>query len=465
MSPSDPRPAGSHLHPGKVGAVPLQKRSLVLVTGGSGFIGSHVVDRLLAAGHRPRIYDLRPSPYHDVAEVPTVLGDLCDLSRLCEAMEGCDAVMHLAASADVNEVLADPVEAERRNARGTLQVLEAARLSAVKRVIYASTIWAYSDTPAECHDESLPLHPPAHLYTATKLAGEMYCHAYGELYGVEHTVLRFGIPYGPRARPAAVVPAFVQRALAGEALTIAGDGSQSRRFVYVEDLADGVVSAMVPAAANRTYNLVGNEDTTIREIADTVRATVGEVEVLHTPGRTGDFAGAPVSGERAAQELGWRASTPFAEGVRRYVAWYREDALAAPVPVVARSYPILSLARRAVVALAWAAAAAVMILGFAALAPVDDDLDRYDTFGVALVLLLPIVLAGGFSWDEPMGRALRTTLLIATGACLALVLLPWPHVGHGHAPILVPLALATALAAGLTARRVTLPQWLGAPGG
>jgi UDP-glucose 4-epimerase len=447
-----------------VAAVPLEKRSLVLVTGGSGFIGSHVVDRLLAAGHRPRIYDLRPSPYHDASEVPTVLGDLCDLERLCEAMAGCDAVMHLAASADVNEVLADPVEAERRNACGTLQVLEAARRTKVARVVYASTIWAYSDTPAECHDESLPLHAPAHLYTATKLAGEMYCHAYGELYGVEHTVLRFGIPYGPRARPAAVVPAFVKRALAGEALTIAGDGSQSRRFVYVEDLADGVVSALVPAAANRTYNLVGHEDTTIREIADTVCTVVGDVEVLHSPGRTGDFAGAPVSGERAALELGWRATTPFAEGVRRYVAWYQADA-AVPEPVAARAYAVLSLARRGLVALAWAAAAAVMILGFAALAPVDDDLDRYSTFVGSLVLLAPIVLAAGFSWDESTGRALRATLLAAAVACLALVLLPWPHIGHGHAPILVLLALATALAARLTARRVALPQWLGAPGG
>src|SRR5437763_9061524 len=302
----------------------------VLVTGGSGFIGSHVVDSLMAAGHAPRIYDLRESAYHP--DVPAVVADLDDLDRLCEALDGCDAVLHLAASADVNEVLADPVEAERRNARGTLHVLEAARRTGVGRVVYASTIWAYSDTPADCHDESLPLHPPAHLYTATKLAGELYCHAYGELYGLEHTVLRFGIPYGPRARPAAVIPAFTARALAGEPLTIAGDGSQSRRFVYVEDLADGVVRALAPCAANRTYNLVGTEDVTIREIADAVRAVAGDVEVVHTPGRTGDFAGAPVSGERAAAELGWRPATPFGEGVRRYVEWHRGAEAPAPVP-------------------------------------------------------------------------------------------------------------------------------------
>src|SRR4051795_12336365 len=239
----------------------MRRGSSLLVTGGSGFIGSHVVDALRAAGHRPLIYDARPSPHHP--DVPAVVADLEDLERLCSALEGCDAVIHLAAAADVNEVQADPVEAERRNARGTLHVLEAARRARVGRVLYASTIWAYSDTPAECHVESLPLCPPAHLYTATKLAGELYCHSYAELYGVEYTVLRFGIPYGPRARPAAVVPAFVTRALAGEALTIAGDGRQSRRFVYVEDLAEGVVAALAPTAVNRTYNLVGDVDTTI----------------------------------------------------------------------------------------------------------------------------------------------------------------------------------------------------------
>ena len=133
-----------------------------------------------------------------------------------------------------------PEDAERVNARGTVAVLEAARRAGVKRIVYASTIWVYSDCDEEAVDEDTLLPPPSHLYTSTKLAGELYCKAYQELYGIDYTILRFGIPYGPRAREAAVIPAFVNKAFKGEPLTLAGDGSQSRRFVYVEDLADGV---------------------------------------------------------------------------------------------------------------------------------------------------------------------------------------------------------------------------------
>jgi UDP-glucose 4-epimerase len=443
----------------------------VLVTGGSGFIGSHVVDKLRAAGHRAVIYDARPPVEPGHADVEAIVGDLDDLDRLRGAMRGCDAVMHLAAAADVNQVGDEPVDAERRNARGTLHVLEAARRAGVERVIYASTIWVYSDTPAAQHDETLALHPPAHLYSATKLAGEMYCRSYQELYGVEHTILRFGIPYGPRARPAAVVPAFVNRALAGEPLTIAGDGLQSRRFVYVEDLADGVVSALAPVAANRTYNLVGAEDTTVRQIAETVRAIVGDVEICHGPGRTGDFAGAPVSGERAARELGWRASTPFAEGVRRYVDWHRAAAAAASATAESSRparYAASTLVRRGALALGWAALTAALVLGILTLAPVDQGLSSYGTFAGILLVLLPLVLAGGFEWDQRRARWLRPALWSVACACLVAILLPWPElmdsVTDGHATVLALCAVSAATAARLPGREPPLRAWLASVG-
>ena len=298
----------------------------VLVTGGSGFIGSHVVDKLRAAGHEPVIYDLRPSPWHEPGSVLTVLGSITDREGLERALHSCDAVAHLAAVADVNDVHAEPEDAERVNARGTVAVLEAARRAGVKRIVYASTIWVYSDCEGEVVDEDTLLPAPSHLYTSTKLAGELYCKAYQELYGIDYTILRFGIPYGPRAREAAVIPAFVNKALRGEPLTLAGDGGQSRRFVYVEDLAEGVALGLSDVARNRVYNLASDENVTIKQIAERVRELLGDVEIVHTPARPGDFNGKVVLSSRAERELGWTARTPFAEGVKRYVEWRRDQA-------------------------------------------------------------------------------------------------------------------------------------------
>ncbi len=298
----------------------------VLVTGGSGFIGSHVVDKLRERGHEPVIYDLRPSPWHEPGSVDTVLGSITDREALERALHSCDAVAHLAAVADVNDVHASPEDAERVNARGTVAVLEAARRAGVKRIVYASTIWVYSDCQPEEVDEETLLPPPSHLYTSTKLAGELYCKAYQELYGIDFTILRFGIPYGPRAREAAVIPAFVNKALAGEPLTLAGDGSQSRKFVYVEDLADGVALGLEDVAVNRIYNLASDETVTIKQIAETIKELMGDVEIVHTPARPGDFGGKIVSSDRAERELGWTAATPFSEGVRRYIGWRHEQA-------------------------------------------------------------------------------------------------------------------------------------------
>ena len=293
----------------------------VLVSGGSGFIGSHVVDRLVERGHQARVFDLVLAERSLDSFVDRVVGDILDVAALRAAMRGCDAVVHLAAVADVDEVAIDPLRADLVNTRGTSVMLEAAREEGIKHFVYGSTIWVYGNAPGSAPlDEDTLLASPDHFYTATKLAGEMYCRSYARMYGLTPTILRFGIPHGPGARPATVTARFVARALAGEPLCITGDGSQSRQFVYVEDLAEGIVASLTPAAQGRTYNLVGDESVSILEIARIVQQLIGDVSIEHVPGRTGDLGQVLISGQRAWDELGWRTTTPFAVGVARYLA-------------------------------------------------------------------------------------------------------------------------------------------------
>jgi UDP-glucose 4-epimerase len=307
----------------------------VLVTGGAGFIGSHVVDALASAGHEPRIFDVVASSWHDAAEVDTFIGDLTDPDAVTRAARGCDAIAHLGAIADVNHVAADPAYAERVNSGGTANVLEAARAEAVDRVVYASTIWVYDGCNAETVDEDSLLGLPRHPYTAQKIAAEMYCTSYAELYDVDYTILRFGIPYGPRARPAAVIPQFFKNALAGRPLTIAGGGKQSRRFTYVGDIARGVVAALAPEARNSVYNLSSDETVTILQLATAVSEIVGDTDILHTEGRVGDFRGVEISNARIARELGWTASTSLEDGLALYYDW-----LSAGIPVDSDPDPV-----------------------------------------------------------------------------------------------------------------------------
>ena len=295
-----------------------------LVTGAAGFIGSHVVDKLSELGVAVRMFDQRQPSHRD--DLDFYRGSILDLDDLSAALSGVDAVFHLAAIADVKDVYREPHHAEAVNVRGTANVLEAMRRSGVRRLVFASTIWVYSDVSADAVDEETPLQPPAHLYTATKIASEYYCHAYSKLYGIEYAIMRLGIPYGPRARPAAVIPIFVEKALRGEPLTIAGDGSQHRRFVYVEDLAEGLALGLKPIAKNKVYNLAGKQEISMLQVVETISKLLGKkLSIEHVPVRPGDFSGKDVSSLRAETELGWEARINFEEGVRRYVEWHIEQ--------------------------------------------------------------------------------------------------------------------------------------------
>jgi UDP-glucose 4-epimerase len=290
----------------------------VLVTGGSGFIGSRIVNKLCDYGVTVRVFDLLPPLRSDVEFYQ---GSILELGELRPAMQGVDAVMHLAAIADVRDVFEAPHYSEMVNVRGTANVLEAMRLNRISRIVYGSTTWVYEAAEPEVVYESTPLGTPTHLYTATKLAGEHYCQSYASLYDLEPTILRYGIPYGPGARPAGVIALFAEKALRGEALTIAGDGLQFRKFIYVDDLAEGNVLALQPKAKNQTYNLDGAEKVSIKELAETIQKILGNVTIEYMPARPGDFSGKDVNSDKAQKELDWKANTSLEDGIRQYIEW------------------------------------------------------------------------------------------------------------------------------------------------
>ncbi len=303
----------------------------VAVTGGSGFIGSHVVDALLDAGCAVTVLDQRAPHRADAEWIPC---DVLDLDGLTQAVRGADVVYHLAAIADVNDVIADPTLAIEVNTLGTSRLLEAARRAEAGRVVLASTVWVYAAAAAggEVLDEDCLFDPATdrHLYVTSKVAAEMACRDYLTLYGRPYTILRYGIPYGPRMRDRCVVAAFMQRAMRGETLRIDGDGSQHRHFVYVEDLAQAHVKALADVATNRTYNIEGAVPVSIREIAESVIALVDAGDVEFGPARTGDLKARTVSTDRARRELGWEPTVSFAEGLRRTYGWYLDQAMSAP---------------------------------------------------------------------------------------------------------------------------------------
>ncbi len=295
-----------------------------VVTGGSGFIGSHVVDALVEAGHDVTVLDHRVRPHRDDVRFEDV--DLMDLSSVLAATRGAEHVFHLAAVSNVNYAFKYPVYTAALNVVGTANVLEAARVNGAKRVHLASTVWVYNGAKADAVDEATPfyLDGAGHVYTSTKMASEMICHNYGQMYGVPFTVLRYGIPYGPRMREELLIPVFIRKALQGQPLTVAGEGGQYRKFVFVRDMAEAHLLAMKDEAAGQTYNLEGRRKVTVLEVAEGIQRILGTgVRIEFGPERPGDFAGKDVSGEKARRELGWTPRVEFDEGLRETVEWFR----------------------------------------------------------------------------------------------------------------------------------------------
>jgi UDP-glucose 4-epimerase len=294
------------------------------VIGGSGFIGSHLVDKLIEAGHDVTVFDIM-RPHRD--DVRHIFLDLFDLRKVVVALAGdYGAIYLLAAIANINDIHKNPLETALVNFQGVVNVLEAIKRYG-GRLIFASTVWVYMLAEGNNFDENAPLlvQNVNHTYTASKVAAELYIQSYNKLYGVDFTILRYGIPYGPRGRVGTVITNFIENALKREPIVIYGDGNHSRYFIYVEDLAEGNVAALKEVAGNQIYNLQGLRQISIREIAETVKRLVGGGRIEYTEARPGDYDGKIISSEKARRELEWEPKVDIEEGIRRYIEWHKKQ--------------------------------------------------------------------------------------------------------------------------------------------
>lgn len=290
-----------------------------LVTGGSGFIGSHVVDKLRQNGYEVRVFD-RQKPLRD--DVEWAKGDLLNEKDVLEACKDIEVIFHLAAIADVNVALSHFETCFLVNELGTMNFLKGAQAEEVERLILASTTWVYGNS-YENVDEDTPIPLPDHIYTKTKIGQEQLVYSWHKHYGLPFTILRFDIPYGPRMRSNMAISIFTRKAMRQEPITIFGDGSQGRCFIYVDDLAEGNVAAINEAGKNEIFNLAGAEFVTMSKIVQGLEKIFGKLQVTYEAARPHDFKGAVVSAKKAKALLKWEPKTPFEKGLENYVAFTR----------------------------------------------------------------------------------------------------------------------------------------------
>jgi UDP-glucose 4-epimerase len=299
-----------------------------LVTGGAGFIGSHLVERLAQEGHEARAFDnLTTGKRENLAHVPSaelVVGDIRDAHALGRAMEGCDVVFHQAAIVSVPYSVEHPHESLDVNLRGTLNVLEAARHAKTRRVVMASSAAVYGEDPELPKRESMtpsPISP----YGLEKLASEHYLSMWSKLFGVETVALRYFNVFGPRQDPSSaysgVISVFVDRILRGAPLTIFGDGEQFRDFVYVANVVDAnLLAATRPNVSGRSYNIGCGGRTTLNELAQMLGRIAGAaVAPKHEAPRAGDIRESIADISRAREELGYAPKIGVEEGLQKLV--------------------------------------------------------------------------------------------------------------------------------------------------
>ncbi|MGW8267248.1 MAG: SDR family oxidoreductase [Longimicrobiales bacterium] len=306
-----------------------------LVTGGAGFIGSHLVENLLAGGARVRVLDdfstgRRENLAPFVGRIELVEGDITDFPTCCAATEGVNIVFHQAALPSVPRSIEDPARSHEVNATGTLNVLLAAREAGAKRVVYASSSSAYGDTPTlPKREDQTP--SPRSPYAVAKLTGEQYCRSFPGVFGLEAVALRYFNVFGPRQDPtsayAAVIPLFARAALEGRSPTINGDGEQTRDFTYIENVVlANLLAASSPAqkVSGEVFNVGCGNRISINDLWREIRTAVGgTVDAVHGPPRPGDVRDSLADLTHLRERTGFQVRVDLKEGIERTVAWIR----------------------------------------------------------------------------------------------------------------------------------------------
>ena len=308
-----------------------------LVTGGAGFIGSHIAQALLERGDRVRVLDNLSTGKREnlpaaggpaAGPVELIQADLTDMEAVSAAMRGVDCVFHQAALASVPRSIERPLDTHAACVTGTLVVLDAARRAGVRRVVYAASSSAYGDQPTSSKRETdLPL--PLSPYAAAKLAGEYYCHAFAQSYGLETVALRYFNVFGPRQDPgspySAVIPLFITAMLAGRQPEIYGDGQQSRDFTYVDNVVAGnLLAADAAGVSGRVMNVANGRATTLLSLVALLNDMLGtKLGPIHHPARTGDVRESLADISLARKLLAYDPQVDFEEGLRRTAAYYR----------------------------------------------------------------------------------------------------------------------------------------------
>ena len=299
----------------------------ILVTGGSGFIGSHITDKLIEKGHKVKIYDLDTPKYDQKCDY--IKGDVLDLYRLIQESRDYEIIYHLAAEANVNRFYDSPFYSNQITSASTINVLEAARTNKLKRVLLASTEWVYGspeiDENTLITEETPTTNNPDHIYTSAKIAAEMFCKNYNRLYDIDYTIMRFGIPFGERARPETVTPIFLSKLLNDEEITIHGDGSQTRQFIYVKDLSEGCVECLQDKAKNEIINLEGREVISVLDIIRNLEKILNKkAKIKFIADRAGQYKGRIISSEKAKKLLAWEPKYSYKKALENYVIWFNE---------------------------------------------------------------------------------------------------------------------------------------------